>query len=197
NFSTEFSYSRKESENISSNLAGSDFAAMRVFLPSQGSVNPSIFLGPERSRHANSLTNDLDQYRLVGKYQAAGHRLTFGYERENLEIYNAFVQAANAEYEFASLADFEAGRASYINYQNAGTNVKLDGGASFSYATNVLFAQDEFDLNDKLTLRAGLRFDWYDMDDQPKENVAFEKAYGFKNTTNLDGMALLQPRFGF
>src|SRR5690606_11371209 len=122
NFSTEFSYSRKESENISSNLAGSDFAAMRVFLPSQGSVNPSIFLGPERSRHANSLTNDLDQYRLVGKYQAGGHRLTFGYEREDLEIYNAFVQAANAEYEFASVEDFRNGQASYINYQNAASN---------------------------------------------------------------------------
>lgn len=197
NFSTEFSYSRKESENISSNLAGSDFAAMRVFLPSQGSVNPSIFLGPERSRHANSLTNDLDQYRLVGKYQAGGHRLTFGYEREDLEIYNAFVQAANAEYEFASVEDFRNGQASYINYQNAASNNKIDGGASFGYSTNILFAQDEFDLTDRLTLRGGFRFEWIEMDDQPMENPAFEAAYGFKNTHTLDGISTLQPRFGF
>ena len=197
NFSTEFSYTRKEAENITSNLAGSDFAAVRVYLDPAGFDNRSIMFGPERSRHANQLTNDLDQFRLVGKYQAGNHRLTFGYERENLEIYNVFVQAANAEYEFASLADFEAGRASYINYQNAGSNNKIDGGAAFGYSTNVLFAQDEFELNDRLTLRAGLRFDWYEMDDQPLENAAFEQAYGFKNTHTLDGISQLQPRFGF
>lgn len=196
-FSTEFSFSRKEAENITSNLAGSDFAAMRVFLPNQGTVRPSIIFGPERSRHANSLTNDLDQYRFVGKYQDAGHRLTFGYERENLEIYNVFVQAANAEYEFASVDDFRNGNASYINYQNAASNNKIDGGASFGYSTNILFAQDEFDLTDRLTLRAGLRFEWYEMDDKPLENPAFEARYGFKNTHNLDGISLLQPRFGF
>src|SRR5690606_27260915 len=163
----------------------------------QGTVRPSIIFGPERSRHANSLTNDLDQYRFVGKYQDGGHRLTFGYERENLEIYNVFVQAANAEYEFASVDDFRNGNASYINYQNAASNNKIDGGASFGYSTNILFAQDEFDLTDRLTLRAGLRFEWYEMDDKPLENPAFEARYGFKNTHNLDGISLLQPRFGF
>ena len=197
NFSTEFSFSRKESENITSNLGGSDFAAMRVYLPTQGTVKPSIIFGPERSRHANSLTNDLNQYRFVGKYQAAGHRFTFGYEREDLEIYNVFVQAANAEYEFASVEDFRAGKAGYINYQNAVNNNKVDGGAAFKYTTNSLFAQDEFDLTDRLTVRAGFRFDWYEMDDEPLENATFEKTYGFKNTANLDGISLLQPRFGF
>ncbi|MFN3779586.1 MAG: TonB-dependent receptor domain-containing protein [Brevundimonas aurantiaca] len=198
NFSTELSFSRKEAENISGNLGGSDFATFRVYLdPPAGATRRSIILGPERSRHANSLTNNLDQYRFVAKYQAAGHRLTAGYERENLDIYNVFVQAANAEYEFASLAALQARQASYINYQNAATNQKIDGGASFSYSTNSLFAQDEWDVNDKLTLRAGLRFDWYDMSDKPKNNPAFLARYGFENDQNLDGLSLLQPRFGF
>ncbi len=197
NFSTELSYTRKETENVTSNLGGSDFAAVRVMLPAQGSVRPSIFLGPERSRHANSLTNDLDQFRIVGKYQSGANRLTFGYERENLEVYNVFVQAANAEYEFASLEDYEAGRASYINYQNAASNNKIDGGASFGYSTNVLFFQNEFDVNDKLTLRGGLRYEWYEMDDEPKLNEAFGEKYGFRNNYTLDGISLLQPRVGF
>ena len=198
NFSTELSISRKESENITSNLGGSDFAAFRVYLDPVGAAQRrSVVLGPERSRHANSLTNDLNQYRFVAKYQNAGHRLTAGYEREDLEIYNVFVQAANGEYEFASLADLQNRRASYINYQNAVTNNKVDGGASFGYTTNTLFAQDEWDVNDRLTLRAGLRFDWYEMSDEPLYNKAFEDKYGFSNTHNLDGISLLQPRFGF
>jgi len=197
NFSTELAYTRKETENVTSNLAGSDFAAMRIMLDPVGSARPSIFIGPDRSRHANSLTNDLDQFRIVGKYQSGANRLTFGYERENLEVYNVFVQAANAEYEFASLADFEAGRASYINYQNAGSNNKVDGGAAFGYSTNVLFFQNEFDVNDKLTLRGGLRYDWYEMDDEPKLNSAFGEQYGFRNNYTIDGVSLLQPRVGF
>jgi len=199
NFSTELMFTRKETENVTTNLGGDDYAAMRVWLPTEeaGKVKPSIIFGPERSRHMNLLTNDLDQFRIVGKYTSGANRLTFGYERETLKIYNAFVQAANAEYEFASVADFEAGRASYINYQNAGTNQKLDGGASFGYSSNVLFFQNEFDVNDKLTLRGGLRYEWYESDDEPMLNEAFGDKYGFRNNYTVDGISLLQPRVGF
>lgn len=197
NFSTELSFSRKEQETISAPLGG-QFAAMRVFLDPVGTaVRRSIILGTERSRHANELTNDIDQFRFVAKYQAGDHRLTAGYERETLDIFNVFVQAANGEYEFASLADLQNRQASFINYQNAGTNVKADGGATFSYTTNSLFAQDEYQVNSVLTLRAGLRLDWYEADDKPKENPAFAARYGFANNETLDGIALLQPRFGF
>lgn len=199
-FSTEFAFSRKEVENISSNLAGSDFAAFQVYLDNPGGPAPrrSIRFGPERSRHANALTNDVNQYRAVGSYRAdGGHNFTFGYEREETEIFNLFVQFANAEYEFASLADYEAGRASSIGYQNAASNNKNDAGASFSYALNTLFFQDEWQISPSLTVNAGLRYDWYESDDKPLANPLFERTYGFASNSNIDGISVLQPRFGF
>ncbi|WP_392354444.1 TonB-dependent receptor [Brevundimonas sp. LF-1] len=201
-FSTEFSISRKETENLSNGLGGNDFAAMQVYLdppigPNTG-VRRSIRFGPERSRHANMLTVDTMQYRLVGNWEAGfGHRLTGGYEREEQDIFNLFVQVANAEYEFASLADFEARKASSVGYTNAASNNKNDGGASFSYALNTLFLQDEWSVSPNLTLTAGLRYDWYTSDDKPKYNKAFYDRFGFGNDTNLDGISILQPRFGF
>ncbi|MFC0634782.1 TonB-dependent receptor [Brevundimonas balnearis] len=199
-FSTELSISRKEVENISSPLAGDEFAAFQVYLDDPGGPAPrrSIRFGPERSRHANQLTNDVDQFRFVGTYRAdGGHRFSFGYEREALEVFNLFVQFANGEYEFASLTDFENGRASSIGYQSAATNNKFDAGAEFGYALNTLFAQDEWDITPNLTLNFGLRYDWYESDDRPLENPAFEATYGFSNTANLDGITVIQPRFGF
>ncbi len=199
-FSTEFSISRKEVENLSSSLAGNDFAAFQVYLDNPGGPNPrrSIRFGPERSRHANQLTNDVNQFRFVGTYQAEeGHRFTFGYEREETEIFNAFVQFANGEYEFASLADFQAGRASSIGYQNAASNNKADGAAQFGFALNTFFLQDEWQVTPNLTINAGLRYDVYESSDRPKANPLFEANYGFASNFNIDGISVLQPRFGF
>ncbi len=201
-FSTEFSISRKEVENISSPLAGSDFAAFQVFLddpgPTGGPPARSIRFGPERSRHANVLTNDVNQIRAIGTYRAdGGHNFSFGYEREEIEVFNLFVQFANAEYEFATLADFQAGRASSIGYQSAASNDKNDGAAAFEYALNTLFAQDEWDITPDLTLNLGFRYDWYDQEDRPQANPLFQQQYGIRSDSNIDGISVLQPRFGF
>lgn len=198
--STELSISRKESANITSNLAGSDFAAFQVYLdnPSGTGARRSIRLGPERSRHANQLTNDVDQFRFVANWDAGfGHRITGGFERENVEIFNVFVQFANAEYEFASLAALQNRQASFIGYQNAASNDKNDGAAQFAYATNSLFLQDDWDVNDQLTINAGFRVDWYSSDDKPLNNPAVLATYGVPNDGTIDGKYVVQPRIGF
>lgn len=199
-FSTELSVSRKEVENISSTPQDNNFAAFQVYLdnPTGTGARRSIRLGTERSRHANELTNDLDQFRFVANWDAGlGHQLTFGYERETVDVFNLFVQVANAEYEFASLADYQNRQASFINYGNAASNNKADGGAAFSYTLNSLFAQDQWDVTPELTLSAGFRLDWYETDDAPLANPLFQNTYGFASNSTIDGVRILQPRFGF
>jgi len=201
-FSTEISFTRKEVENISQGLGGNDFAAMQVYLDSpygtQTGVRRSIRFGPERSRHANGLTVDTTQYRLVGKYDTGhGHRFTAGFEREEQDIFNIFVQVGNGEYEFASIADFQNRQAASIGYSNAATNIKSDGAAAFSYAQNSLYFQDEWSPTPNLTVTAGLRYDFYTSNDNPKLNQAFVDRFGFRNDASVDGIAILQPRIGF
>lgn len=199
-FSTEFSISRKEVEALSATPQDNNFAAFQVYLdtPTGPAPRRSIRLGTERSRQANVLTNDLDQIRFVANWDAGlGHHLMFGIERETVEVFNLFVQVANAEYEFASIADYRNRRASFINYQNAASNDKNDGGASFAYSLNSLYAQDAWDVTDQLTVTAGFRLDWYDTDDAPLANPLFQQNYGFASNSTLDGVTVLQPRFGF
>ncbi|WEK41313.1 MAG: TonB-dependent receptor [Candidatus Brevundimonas colombiensis] len=201
-FSTELSVSRKEVENISNSLAGNDFAAMQVYLDSpygaQAGTRRSIRFGPERSRHANSLTVETTLYRAVAKYDAGfGHRFTGGFEREEQDVFNLFVQVANGEYEFDSIDSFRNRQAASIGYSNAASNNKNDGAASFKYAQNTLYFQDEWSATPNLTITAGLRYDWYTTDDKPQVNPGFVQRFGFANNATIDGISSLQPRFGF
>ncbi len=62
---------------------------------------------------------------------------------------------------------------------------------------NTVYIQDEFDVGDRLTVVAGLRYDWYTTSDAPAQNPDFLADYGFPNTATVDGEGLLQPRIGF
>jgi outer membrane receptor for ferrienterochelin and colicin len=209
NFSTEIDVSHKKAINNSAPLAGTSFAQFQVYLPgtvfqSNGSPTctaaspcPSIILGPDISRQANQLTNSTDLARFKADYRWGDHTFTAGLESERVSIFNEFVQNANGAYVFNSIADLQAGNAFSLKYSSAADNVKADGAASFSFMTNSAYIQDEWALMPNLTLRYGLRYDWYTSGDSPKFNPAFDAAYGYTNAKNLNGMSVVQPRAGF
>jgi len=127
-----------------------------------------------------------------------GHTLTFGYEREDLEVFNLFVQHTETEIRFRGGIDaFRDGFASAIYYNNAPSNNATDAAAIWGYAIDSIYLQDEFDVNDRLSIIAGLRYERYSTGDAPGENPEFVASYGFSNSTNLDGEGLLQPRVAF
>ena len=196
NFSTEISASYKKMDNPGYPLAGNDFAQFRVYLNGT-TTGPSIFAGTNASYQANELTTYLQQYRAKATYTAGLHRITAGYERETLKLWDLFVQNANGSYVFNSLDDLRDRNASSVSYANAASNDKAEGGFTAHTTTNTLYLQDEWALLPELTLKAGLRYDFFDQSDYPAENPVVMARYGLSNTENLDGKHLLQPRFGF
>lgn len=94
---------------------------------------------------------------------------------------------------------FEAFSPDDVYYGNAAPSLDPnDASASFAYATNTFYVQDEFTVGSgDLTFVAGLRYDWYTSSDLPRENAAFVSRTGYSNSQNFDGESLLQPRFGF
>lgn len=134
---------------------------------------------------------------LTGNYELSGHSLSFGVEREELDVFNLFVQHTQTEIRFDGIENFRNGFASAIYYNNAPTSNPNDAAADWGYAVNTLFFQDEFNIGNSLTITTGLRYDWYTTSDKPTENAGFTAEYGFSNSANLDGEGLLQPRLGF
>ena len=192
NFSTEFRLGYLDLDNRQISVGGTDFGEIRVELDAV-----DVYLGGDDSRQANKLDYDVLTAALKAKYDLYGHQFTFGLETESLDVFNMFVQHTETELRFRGIENFRNGYASAIYYNNAPSNDPADAAADWGYALHTVYAQDEFRLGDRLTVVAGLRYDWYSTGDSPEENAQFVADYGFTNATNLDGEGLLQPRFAF
>lgn len=193
NFSTELKFGRKETVTGQNSLRGTDFAQMDI----RTAAGATIYIGPDEFRHANALTNDLNTYKAKGEYLWGDHTLTFGYEREELDIFNLFVQTSQGRYAFNSIADFEARRAASLNYINSVTNDANNAAATFGYQTNSMYLEDRWDITSDFELTYGVRYDWWESKDKPAFNQVFTNRYGFDNTRTLDGLDLWSPRVGF
>ncbi|WP_441002479.1 TonB-dependent receptor [Pseudocolwellia agarivorans] len=197
NFSTEVrvGYSKLDNRQISLDQA-SGFGEFRIERLGAAN-NVSVYLGPDDSRQSNELNYETLSLKLAGTYYLDNHELYFGYEREELDVFNLFVQHSQTETRFNNIDDFENGLADDVYYGNANSLNPADAAGEFSYALNTVYFQDKFDLESyDITITAGLRYDWYTSNDLPNYNPNFEERYGFSNSQNLDGIDLLQPRLG-
>jgi outer membrane receptor for ferrienterochelin and colicin len=166
----------------------------------QITVAPSrtVFFGCDDSRHANALDYTVFGVKAAANYTWNDHFLTVGGERLEYDIFNQFVQHTEGEFIFPSLQAFIEGNPSNIFYGNAqGTNNPTDAAATFGYAINTVYAQDEFSVTPNINITLGARYDWYESSDSPRANPFFLARNGFSNTENLDGKGVFQPRFGF
>ncbi len=193
NLSTELRVAYTEVDNRQECIDGGVFGEIQI------DIGPStVYLGCDDSRQSNDLNYDSLQFVAKAFYTVGNHYLTFGYERDTLDIFNLFVQHTETEIRFDSLEAFEAGLADdRIVYAGSPSGNVNNAAAEWGYTVNTIYAQNEYSIPQYgLTLIGGLRYDWYQSDDLPTENPAFTEDYGFSNSQNLDGEGLLQPRLG-
>ncbi len=190
-FSTQFRLGKLELDNRQETIGGNDFGEIRVELE-----NVDVYLGGDDSRQANKLDYEVFNLSLTANWQVGDHSLSFGYEREDLEVFNLFIQHVETEIRFDGIQNFRDGFADSIYYNNAPSHNPSDAAADWEYSVNTFFVQDEFSIGDNLDVLIGLRYDWWETDDEPVENPIFRADYGFSNAQNLDGEGLLQPRLG-
>ena len=197
NFSTEVRISTADFEAFVDPLGGTEFGEIQIETENNGS-EATVYLGADDSRHANKLIYGNDTLKIAGKYLVGDHIITGGYEYEDLDVFNLFIQEAEGEFRFSSIDDFENGTPWRVTYENAtGTNNPNDAAAEFSYQIHTAYIQDEYYWAEyDATITFGLRYDWYTSDDVPPLNAQVEELYGFSNQQNLDGLDLLQPRLG-
>lgn len=203
-FSTELKIGYSELDNRQLPLGGTSFGQVQIRTENDhdndgNASTATVYMGADRSRHANKLSYENLSLKLAGNLQLGEHRLMAGYERESFDVFNMFLQDASGTYVFDSIEDFAAGTPSRVDYRSAvGSNDPKDAAAEFGYNIDTFYIQDEYTFA-SLDLRVvgGLRYDHYSSGDRPVENPDIVEAYGFSNRHNLDGMDLVQPRFGF
>ena len=191
-FSTEISYTKLDKVNRQQSFG--DFADVTILnLPSGG----NIAFGSDNSRHANSLNTQTTTFQFDGTYLLDEHKLGFGVEFKELAVQNLYVPNSKGTIVFDGLENFEDQFADSYFYSNGTGNDPYAVGADFQTKTFSLYAQDDWDLTDDLSVQFGLRYETISNGDKPPYNAKSEARTGLDNTENLDGVSILLPRVGF
>ena len=165
-----------------------------------------VYIGPPGSAQANVLHIKTFGASLLTRLNAGDHTFRLLTEYENSKNYDLFLAttvgtAGSAgpygAYYFDSIAAFQARTAQAFGYSNATTLNQADAAASFSYQTYTFGLQDDWRVNSKLHVTAGIRYDRLASSSVPPSNVNFYNREGFPNTFFIDGKNLFQPRAGF
>ena len=156
-----------------------------------------VYLGTDDSRHSNRLSNETLNLKFKADYVTGDHTFTGGYELNQVDVFNLFIQRSLGVWRFNSIDDFENGIADRFDYQNAVTNNDEDGAANFTISKHTFYLQDRWDVGDNLVLTGGIRGDYYKQNATPALNTNFVTRNGFDNTGSLEGKLLVQPRFSF
>jgi outer membrane receptor for ferrienterochelin and colicin len=211
--STELRISRREYERGQAPLLGLGRGQVQVCLDNRLGPNPiadgdffqcnnngnrpTLVIGPDRFRHANSLATENTQVQFSAEYIFGDHLIKAGAHWQEIGINNLFVQAALGVYYFDTIEAFNRGELGRLEYNNALTGNPNDGAAVFTYNTSTLFVQDTWDITDNLVVTYGLRYEIYGGDEKPAANPNFVARNGFANTTTYDGLDVLMPRASF
>jgi len=158
--------------------------------------NGTVYLGRERFRHANDLLVDTTSVFAAGEYFMGQHTIKFGLDYKNKDTHNVFVESSLGRYEFDSIEDYAAGNYSRYVFRIGRDPNNPYPAADWEYAMTGLFVQDNWMVNDRLTVTYGVRYDTPDVKDTPAYNPDFEAAFGFPNNAVIDS-GVVQPRIGF
>ena len=155
-----------------------------------------FLVGAERFSQANSLDQSIFQFtdNLTGRF--GDHRLTFGTHNEFYSFENLFEPGLLGLWTFDSITDLENNTPSeFIRRVPASGVAEEDLPAKFNAIQLGFYVQDEWSASDNLTLTGGLRIDVPIFPDSPRENSAFNSAFGVDNT-EVPSNLLFQPRLG-
>jgi Carboxypeptidase regulatory-like domain/TonB dependent receptor len=158
----------------------------------------SLVLGPDISRHSNALKTNTFGGSILARLKKNDHDLRVFFDYSKTDIFNIFLQRTLGDYYFDSIADFQAGNAQRLRYQNAVPSLNPDDAAAvFGYSSYTFGVQDNIRLSDKLNIALGARYDLYGSGDNPPLNNNFLTRFSIPNTASISGRGVFQPRVGF
>jgi hypothetical protein len=159
---------------------------------------PQVSIGPDISRQSNELNSQSYGGLFQARLQAGDHDIRVFAEYTNTKIFNLFLQRTAGDYYFDSIADFQAGNAQRLRYQNAIPSLDPnEAAARFKYQTYTFGLQDNWRVTDTLNVSIGARVDMFGGSPRPTLNPNFVNRFGFTNQAYISGRTLFQPRFGF
>jgi hypothetical protein len=163
----------------------------------------AVTFGTEQFSPGNLLEQDIFEIVNNVTIPFGDHTITVGGRLDHTHIFNNFAQRSYGVYVFPTIEALRNGEpSSYsIGYDNSGTGRGIP--ADFRVQMYSLYAQDQWTVNDRLTLTYGLRADIPRFLDRPLLNqrlldsLAFNEHEPIRTDAVPKTQVLWSPRFGF
>ena len=191
--------------------AGSDFPYVII---EDGGSN-TIRIGSEEFSTANKLDQNIFTITDNFKIFKGAHTFTLGTHNEFYSIYNLFIGQNYGTYRYTSIGSFMNPQQIAKEYDRAYSlvdDITGDGSAAaadFNAMQLGIYAQDEWNVNDRLSLMGGVRLDMPVITDDPaidanfntvslpKMQAQYEIANNVEGGKAPDGQLMVAPRLGF
>lgn len=153
----------------------------------------AIVAGTDVNRQPNYNDSKIKQLSAVADYFYRDFVFTGGVEREATEFINVFRTGSYGVLTFASVNDFIADIPARID--RAGYDPALRSASDLSdFATTGIFGQVKWNVNPRLNLTAGVRYEMMETKKKPALFQALLTDTGFKNNGTMDGNDMISPR---
>ena len=150
----------------------------------------------------NGVKNDI--YTIVDNFSLTmgAHKLTAGISYENQFVSNAYMKYATGYYRYASFNDFVTGAAPTAFGLTYGYGGEANPASELEFGQWAAYIQDEWNINNRFKLTAGVRADYTQYLNDLVENKAISQLTFLNDRTINTGMwpkskVLLSPRIGF
>ena len=178
-------------------------------LDGSGTITPYISLGYELFTWQNGYHNNVFNVKDDFTMYVGDHKLTFGAAYEYQMADNAYLRNGTGYYRYNSIDDFMSGATpETVNFTYGYENLMRDNPASrVMYHKASIYAQDDWDVSERLKLTAGVRIDDFIFDNsniirnQAVYDLEYPDAQG--NIRHIDtgkwpnAIPLVSPRIGF